>query len=317
MTAAAAKPHRIRWLDSARGIALIAMAIYHFTWDLELFGYIAQGTAGTGGWKLFARCTAGSFLFIVGISLTLAHTNGIDTKRYLRRTAIIAIAALAITLVTWFAMPSGLIFFGILHHIAVASVLGLACVRLPSVVLLIAAAALIVIGQTVNLASFDPRWLAWIGLYQSPPRSNDFVPLIPWFSAVLAGMVAGRLILTRQGKEAAPLPAPKPLQWLGRHSLAFYLIHQPVLIALVYGFTLINPPAPKPIVFGQDMVDACETQCMQSGDEAFCIAYCRCAFDAASASEVLANPRSEQSMIDLEMSTIANQCEVQTLENVQ
>ena len=62
---------RVDALDLARTLALICMAIYHFTYDLEMFGYIAPHTAVTGGWAIFARMIAGSFLFMVGISLIL------------------------------------------------------------------------------------------------------------------------------------------------------------------------------------------------------------------------------------------------------
>ena len=82
-----AGPRRIEWLDVARGAALIAMAVYHFTWDLEFFGYVLPGTTGFGAWKLFARCIASSFLFLVGISLVLAGRGhgGLGTIHFGRR----------------------------------------------------------------------------------------------------------------------------------------------------------------------------------------------------------------------------------------
>ena len=80
-----ASPARITAIDAARGVALIAMAIYHFTWDLQFFGYLEPGTATTGGWKLFARCIASSFLFLVGVGLVLAHGHGIRWPGFGRR----------------------------------------------------------------------------------------------------------------------------------------------------------------------------------------------------------------------------------------
>ena len=68
---------RIGLLDTARGVALIAMASYHFAWDLEFFRYIEAGTTAFGWWKMYARGIAGSFLFLVGFSLVLAHTPAI------------------------------------------------------------------------------------------------------------------------------------------------------------------------------------------------------------------------------------------------
>ena len=119
------------------------MAIYHFTWDLEFFGYLEPGLTAHGGWKLFARCIASSFLFLVGVSLFLAHGRGIRWRGFLIRFAMVAGAALAISVVTYFAVPGAFIFFGILHEIALASLLGLAFLRLPALVTLIVAAAVI------------------------------------------------------------------------------------------------------------------------------------------------------------------------------
>ena len=92
-----AKHPRIALLDLARGAALIAMAIYHFTWDLEFFGYVDPGMTAHGGWKLFARCIASSFLFLVGVSLFLAHASGIRWRGFLIRLAMVGGAALAIS----------------------------------------------------------------------------------------------------------------------------------------------------------------------------------------------------------------------------
>src|SRR5262245_16975266 len=96
---------RIEAIDLARGAALVAMALYHFTWDLEFFRYADAGMTAQGGWKLFARCIASSFLFLVGVSLVLAHGKGIRWSRFLRRLGMVAGAALAISVVTYFAVP--------------------------------------------------------------------------------------------------------------------------------------------------------------------------------------------------------------------
>jgi len=123
---------RIELIDAARGGALIAMAIYHFAWDLEFFGYAAQGMTAVGGWRLFARSIASSFLFLVGFSLLLAHVRGVRWQSFWWRMVQVGGAAAAITLVTYFATPDAFIFFGILHHIALASLVGLVFLRLPA-----------------------------------------------------------------------------------------------------------------------------------------------------------------------------------------
>lgn len=269
---------RILLIDALRGAALLAMASYHFTWDLEFFGYAAPGLTAFGGWKLYARCIASTFLFLVGISLVLAHGRGIRWNGFGKRLAMVAGAAAAITVVTRIAVPQGFIFFGILHEIALASLLGLAFLRLPALLTLIAAALVIAAPHYLRSPAFDHPWLWWMGLSTVDPRSNDYVPLFPWFGAVLAGIGATKLagafgILDR-------LAALSPGRWLrplvlaGRHSLAFYLIHQPVLIGCVWLFSQIMPPA---ALSPQDaFASSCHASCQQVRDGTFCTRYCGC-----------------------------------------
>lgn len=271
---------RIEAIDAARGVALIAMAIYHFTWDLEFFGYAEAGTTTIGGWKIFARGIASSFLVLVGVSLFLAHGRGIRWRPFLIRLAMVAGAALAISGATWFATPSSMIFFGILHEIALASLLGLAFLRLPALVTLAAAVLVIVAPSFARSSFFDhPAWL-WLGLSSADPRSNDYVPIFPWFGAVLTGIAFARLaqsagLFARLAE--VKLPRTQPLQFIGRHSLAFYLIHQPVLIGAVWSFAQLYPaPALSPEV---QFRDACEAQCTAVRDETFCARYCVCMLD--------------------------------------
>lgn len=233
---------RIPALDLARTVALVAMATYHFTFDLEMFGYIAPGTAVSGGWAIFARCVAGSFLFLVGASLYLAHGDGIRWRPFLRRLAMIAAAALLITVATLYAMPNDYIFFGILHSITVASLLGLLFLRLPALLTLAIAAAVVLASYHLKNGWFDARVLAGLGLTTWPVRSADFVPVFPWFAATLAGIAAAKIgqaagfwqCIAHIGRESRLV---RLASWPGRHSLPIYLIHQPVLVGLLWTYT--------------------------------------------------------------------------------
>lgn len=272
---------RIEAIDLARGVALVAMAIYHFTWDLELFGYIEAGTTAVGGWKLFARCIASSFLFLVGVSLYLAHGNRMRWPGFRKRLAMVGGAALLITIATWFAVPDAFIFFGILHEIAAASVIGLLFLRLPAAVTLAAAAAVIALPFYFRADLFNHPALWWVGLSTIVPRSNDYVPIFPWLGAVLAGIGAAKLT-TRAGlfeRLAALRPGAwsRPLRFAGRHSLAFYLIHQPVLIALVWVASQIVTPAGQTVE--AQILRSCEQECKELRDAAFCQPYCVCVLD--------------------------------------
>jgi uncharacterized membrane protein len=188
---------------------------------------------------VFARVVAGSFLFLVGVSLVLATRDGFKPKPFLRRLAIVAGAAVLVTLATWWLTPDSFIYFGILHCIAVSSVLALPFLRLPVWSVLAAAFVCFVAPFLFAGPSFDAPWLRWLGLMSYFPDSNDYVPLLPWFGAVLLGIAAARLALPSavaatwaQWKPANP--GARLLAWSGRHSLALYLLHQPLLLTALY-----------------------------------------------------------------------------------
>ena len=272
-----AKHPRIALLDLARGVALIAMASYHFTWDLEFFGYTDPGMTAHGAWKIYARCIASSFLFLVGVSLFLAHSRGIRWPGFLRRLAMVGGAALAITVITYFAVPGGFIFFGILHEIALASLLGLAFLRLPAILTLALAAIVIAGPNFARSPLFDhPAWW-WLGLSSVDPRSNDYVPLFPWFGAVLAGIGLAQLAASFNLFErlaAVNVRRLRLLQFFGRHSLAFYLIHQPILIGCLWLFAQIFPAdiPSREVQFQR----SCKAECVPFRGEEFCTRYCVC-----------------------------------------
>ncbi|MER0238221.1 heparan-alpha-glucosaminide N-acetyltransferase [Fulvimarina sp. MAC8] len=284
---APAERGRIDTIDVARAIALIAMAVYHFAWDLDNFGYVTRGMATSGGWIIFARCIASSFLFLVGFSLILAHAKGIRWRPFLIRLAQIVASALAITVVTIFVTPDSFVFFGILHHIAVASLLGLFFIRVPWPVTLLLGVCVIALPLFFRSEFFDPAYLVWIGLNATPPFSNDFVPIFPFFGVVLLGMAAGRLTadyqLLRFVRRMDPWLGPlRQTAVLGRHSLAFYLLHQPILFGLVFLATLVIPPDPN-LSFARD----CRQTCLATQSEAFCARYCSCTRDALVADNLL------------------------------
>ncbi len=307
---------RIDAIDITRGAALVAMAIYHFAWDLEFFGYAPASMTAVGGWKLFARCIASSFLFLVGVSLFLGHAKGIRWPGFLRRLAMIAGAALAISVVTYIAVPSGFIFFGILHQIALASVLGLAFLRLPAVVTMVAAAAVVAAPHYLRSEFFNDPWWWWTGLSESRPRSNDYVPVFPWFGAVLAGITAAKIAeQTGLFAKLATLRAPRwawPLVFGGRHSLAVYLIHQPVLIASVWLFAQVFPPSQE--TREVRFLQSCEAACNEQRDTEFCTRYCVCmlgTLEREGAIEgVYAGDRSEA--LQSRVEDIAGRCTIET-----
>lgn len=245
------KTPRIALIDLARGIALIAMAIFHFNFDLELSGLEKPGYIAQPHWVNFARVIAASFLVLVGFSLALSHMNGIYWRGFWIRFAKVTTAAVVITIATYFTTPDVFIFFGILHQIALASLLGLLFLRLPWWNVAIIAVFVLLTRDYLRTDLLDAQIWWWSGLSQFIPRSSDYVPVFPWFGWVLAGFSAaklsekrGWLSLLAKIKFSEPLPIARIsnfLQLLGRNSLLFYLAHQPIMLALIYAYLQITP----------------------------------------------------------------------------
>ncbi|WP_439573398.1 heparan-alpha-glucosaminide N-acetyltransferase [Phreatobacter sp.] len=286
-TGAAAPPPRLPLVDVARGVAIMAMVVFHFAFDLSQFGLIATDIAGHPGWRLFAGSIGGSFLALVGVSLVLAARGGLDRMAFLRRLAMVAGGAALVTAATLLAVPHGWIFFGILHLIAVASVLGLAFLRLPAAVVALAAVAAFALPWLVAHPALDQPWLLFTGLSRVGVTTADFYPLLPWSGFVLAGMAAARFAVDR-GLDArlAAIRAegrlPRLIGRAGRHSLAIYLIHQPVLIALVWMLAQVLPTAPRAPVDddARPFLATCTQTCMQAGKPAdLCRFSCTCVID--------------------------------------
>jgi uncharacterized membrane protein len=124
--------------------------------------------------------------------------------------------------------------FGMLHLIALSIPLAFPFLFAPTAVTAVTAAAVLALGGVVDPERMDGPWLLWLGIRDEGRVMVDWYPVIPWFGLVLVGLVLGRLLYP-SGLPRLALPdlstrRPVPgLRWLGRHSLAIYLIHQPVL----------------------------------------------------------------------------------------
>jgi uncharacterized membrane protein len=144
--------------------------------------------------------------------------------------------------------PQSFIYFGVLHGIAVM----LLIVRFTAqwgpwlwlagalaMALMPVATALHASGAAVDFLN-DRHW-NWLGLVSRKPRTEDYVPLVPWLGVMWWGMAAGQWLWQhRRAQLARPLPpATAPLAWLGRWSLSWYMLHQPVLLGVLGALTWV------------------------------------------------------------------------------
>jgi uncharacterized membrane protein len=278
---------RLAAIDIARGVAILAMAVYHFTWDLALYGIVDVDPVADPGWRFLARATASSFLFLVGIGLVLAHRRTIRWPAFWRRFAVIAAAAAAVSLATYLVFGDEFVRFGILHNIALVSLVGIGFVVLPWWLTALAGIAVYLAPAYLAAPFFNHVGWIWLGLSTEVPDSVDYVPLLPWLSAVLFGIAAARLGLAIGADRRLARWQPKDVAarvfgTAGRWSLAIYLVHQPLLFGIVWLLSLAVPAAPTeddPNVAAaiQNFAQACQTNCVVNGGAAeVCQATCGC-----------------------------------------
>ena len=243
----AARP-RYALLDVARGGALLLMFVYHFSWDLTFFKVADFQIFSDWKWIWFAKFIASIILFVMGTASVMARRRnpaGLDPAVFLRRLAIIAMAAGLVSTATFIVDARSYIFFGILHHIAAASVILAVVHRLPSAAIVVMAAAVAPAPAFFRNDAFNADYLLWLGLFTEAPGSVDYVPLLPWLALPLAGVLAGRALF--HGNAVPPMlawvpndPVSKAVHYLGRHSLIVYLIHQPILFGSLYAFVWVR-----------------------------------------------------------------------------
>ena len=270
-----------RWnaLDGLRGAALIAMALYHTTWDLHEQGLLSVNPVSHPAFMWSARIIAATFLLLSGVSLTLAHPERINWKQFWRREAQLLAAAVAVSVGSYLLFPQSWIAFGILHHLALPAMLATTLLYRPAGVLGLVAVICLLLPYGASHEVFDGHFLQWLGLSVHVTPANDYVPLFPWFAFVVLGLLVGRILKAR-----IPVPetelgrAARGLAFLGRHGLVFYLIHQPVLIGLISGMVALGALEPVHTT-PQNFMGACERDCaIETPDAKACKRMCGCLY---------------------------------------
>lgn len=231
---------RHQLIDVLRGSAILLMFIYHFCYDLNYFGAISTNFNQEPFWLNFRTLIVSMFLLIMGISLFLSTINGLNKTSFFKRFGLLILYSSIISLVTYLVFPKEMIFFGILHFIAAATVIGLIFVRLYYINLVIGS-ALILLSMNFNHALFDEGAWQWFGLMTKKPITIDYVPLIPWFGVVLVGLFIGKFVynhseLSKSLNWESSNPVFQILAFGGRHSLHIYILHQPVFLGILFLF---------------------------------------------------------------------------------
>ncbi len=225
-------------LDALRGLAIVWMAAFHFGFDLNYFGLLQppHNFHRDALWTVQRACIVSLFLFSAGMGQAVALHAGQGWARFWRRWGQVAACAILVSLGSALMFPRSWISFGVLHGIAVMLIVCRLAAPLRGWLWPLGGLALL-LPRVVQLPLFDHAALNWIGLVTHKPITEDFVPVLPWLGVMLWGLAAGQWLLRhRRAALAGPLPgALHPLATLGRWSLSFYMLHQPLLIGTLMG----------------------------------------------------------------------------------
>ncbi|MCV2371208.1 DUF1624 domain-containing protein [Roseateles oligotrophus] len=223
-------------LDALRGAAIVWMAGFHFAFDLNHFGWIKEDFYRDAFWTGQRTLIVSSFLLCAGMGQALALHQGQRWPRFWRRWAQVVACAFAVSIGSWLMYPRSFISFGVLHGMALMLLLlRFAGPRLPLWACWPLGLAALLAPQFWRHEFFDSRWTNWLGLVTHKPIAEDYVPVLPWLGVMLWGFALGRwLLASRPMLLRGGLPEVlAPLALLGRWSLTFYMLHQPVLIGIL------------------------------------------------------------------------------------
>ena len=246
------KAQRFDSIDALRGVAIVWMTLFHFCFDLNQFGYIRQNFYTDPFWTVQRAAIVTLFLFCAGLGQAIAVQQGQSAKRFWRRWLQVAGCALLVTAGSYWMYPKSFIYFGVLHGIA----LMLLVVRFTAgwgrwlwTAGGLAIAMLFIAQYAHNhwgsIDFLNEKAFNWMGLISRKPVTEDYVPLLPWLGVMWWGMATGQALLAHGTQWVGqPLPAAAaPLAWLGRWSLSWYMLHQPVLIGALMAMAALKSAA--------------------------------------------------------------------------
>lgn len=232
-------------VDSLRGLAMVWMTVYHLCFDLNYFGFWRQDFYTDPVWTVQRTLILSLFLFCAGMGQAIAVAQGQSWPRFWRRWVLVAGAALLVSAGSWLMYPQSFIYFGVLHGIALMLIVARLTARWGGWLWGLGAVAIgvkFVVEYVLNAAgsielvdALNGPTLNWLGLISRKPVTEDYVPLLPWLGVMWWGVAAGTWVSRTTGPSMrSRLPALfSSLAVIGRWSLSYYLVHQPVMIGIL------------------------------------------------------------------------------------
>lgn len=231
-------------VDALRGIAMMWMTVYHFCFDLHYFGFWSQNFRADPFWTVQRTAIVSLFLLCAGLGQAIALNQGQSWQRFSRRWARVILCAALVTTVSVVMFPRSFIYFGVLHGMAVMLLIVRCTAHWGRWLWLAGAVALCLPWVASSSLSgpfadsapwFNGRSVNWLGLVSRKPFTEDYVPVFPWIGIMWWGVAAGQWALAHrpdwlQWSVTKPLT---PVAALGRWSLSYYMVHQPVMMGML------------------------------------------------------------------------------------
>lgn len=218
--------NRITELDFFRGIALILMIYFHIIWSMnELYNYDVLYSS----WIHFfiGKLSAILFILVSGIVFSLGHFKW---KRFF----LLAGVAIGISGVSYLYGNAYEINFGIIHFFAVSSLLAILFNKTNKYLLITIWIGIIAMWSRISSISMPSDYLFFLWLVSKTFQSADYYPLIPRFGIYLIGMGLSKILYTEKKNIFWNIFNVSPINFIGRNTLLIYIIHQPIIIWILY-----------------------------------------------------------------------------------
>lgn len=218
------KSKRIWEIDFVRGFMLVVMIVLHTLYDLENFYNKPINYSDTA--LMLIKLGPAIFILVSGISINFSRSS-------FKRGIIVLAGALAVTLFSYIFSPDYLIVFGILHFFGTCMIISPLLKKIPTAFLFILS---FIIASTIFIIPYikiDNSYLFMLGIYNESFESADYFPLFPWSCFFVFGMAIGRILYKEKKSIFKFTIAKNPINFLGRHSLLIYLVHQPVIMGVL------------------------------------------------------------------------------------
>lgn len=216
---------RIPEVDLLRVAALILMVLYHFIYDLDAFTH-ASVNSQTLPWMLVGKSAAFLFIFLSGICSNLS-------RHPLHNSITLLLWAFLITFITYIALRETFVRFGILHFLGCMLLFYPIFKNRSNIFLILLTLISIILGVLLKNIFGIGSWLLPLGITYRGFASIDYFPIFPYSGIFILGILFYRFRYAAI-QNSSSFSLPPIFEKMSRNSLPIYILHQPVLLSILF-----------------------------------------------------------------------------------